>query len=48
MEEIGEFCEDDNSAEDVFEAFAEFYERIADDQDGPKREIAALDRFCVE
>lgn len=48
MEEIGEFCEDDDSAEDVFEAFAEFYERIADDQDGPKREVAALDRFCVE
>lgn len=48
MEEIGEFCEDDESAEDVFDAFAEFYERIADDLDGAKREVAALDRFCAE
>lgn len=48
MEEIGEFCEEDDEAEDVFEAFAEFYERIADDQDGPRREIGHLDRFCAE
>ncbi len=48
MEEIGEFCEDDDEAEDVFEAFAEFYERIADDRDGAKREIRALDSFCAE
>lgn len=46
MEEIADFCADDDAAEELFEAAAEFYERIAEDFEGPKTETGMLDRFC--
>ncbi len=46
MEEIAEFCSDDDEAEDLFDAAAEFYERIAEDYEGAKEETRKLDQFC--
>jgi putative dehydrogenase len=42
MEEIGDFVGEDKAARQMFEAFAEFYTRIAADHEGPQTETGAL------
>jgi putative dehydrogenase len=46
MEQIGGFVGDDPAAHRLFEAAARFYEEIAADHAGPRRETGALDDFC--
>ncbi len=45
MEEIADFVADDESARRVFEAFRDFYTRIAADHEGGKEETGALAAF---
>jgi L-threonate 2-dehydrogenase len=45
MEEIAGFVGEDAAARQMFEATAQFYERIAADETGEKRETAALTEF---
>jgi 3-hydroxyisobutyrate dehydrogenase-like beta-hydroxyacid dehydrogenase len=45
MEEIADFVGDDPAARQVFEGYARFYERIAADHDGGKKEVGALADF---
>lgn len=46
MEEIAGFVEEDAAARQLFEAAASFYEHIAADYAGPRRETEALSQFC--
>jgi len=46
MEEIAAFASEDPTAEQLFEAAARFYERLAADAEGPRDEVAALSAFC--
>src|SRR5499426_1604695 len=45
MEEIADFVADDPAARQAYLAYARFYERIAADYDGGKREVDALQEF---
>jgi len=45
MEEIADFVADDPAARQAYLAYARFYERIAADYDGCKREVDALQEF---
>ncbi len=45
MNEISEFVGDGFPEHAMMKAAAEFYERIADDFDGGKQEIGAMDKF---
>ncbi|HEY6833031.1 MAG TPA: DUF1932 domain-containing protein [Pseudolabrys sp.] len=45
LDEIGAFVGDDHAEHAMFEAAARFYERIAEDFDGEKKETGALDKF---
>src|SRR5262249_45872792 len=45
MEEIADFVADDPAARQAYLAYARFYERIAADYDGDKREVDALTEF---
>jgi putative dehydrogenase len=45
MQEIAEFAGEDRHAADLFNAFSAFYERLAADVSGEKRETAALLKF---
>jgi 3-hydroxyisobutyrate dehydrogenase-like beta-hydroxyacid dehydrogenase len=45
MEEIAAFVADDPAAQKMFESYAQFYERMASDHDGDKRETGALTDF---
>jgi putative dehydrogenase len=45
MHEIAGFVGDDPAAKDLYEGAAHFYERIAEDFDGDKRDVAALIEF---
>ena len=46
MEEIGRFAGEDPSAAQLFDAAARFYERMAANVEGGKREVGALTEFC--
>lgn len=45
MNEISDFIGDDHAEHAMLEAAARFYERIAEDFDGDKKEVAAMDKF---
>jgi 3-hydroxyisobutyrate dehydrogenase-like beta-hydroxyacid dehydrogenase len=45
MEEIADYVGQDASAQEMFDAFADFYTRLASDFDGRQHEIGALDAF---
>jgi len=45
MQEIADFVADDPAARQAYLAYAKFYERIAADYDGDKREVDALQAF---
>jgi 3-hydroxyisobutyrate dehydrogenase-like beta-hydroxyacid dehydrogenase len=45
MHEIAGFVGDDPAAKDLYEGAAHFYERIAEDFDGDKKDVAALTEF---
>ena len=45
LDEIGAFVGDDHAEHAMLEAAARLYERIAEDVDGDKKEIGALDKF---
>jgi 3-hydroxyisobutyrate dehydrogenase-like beta-hydroxyacid dehydrogenase len=45
MNEIADFVGDDFPEHAMMEAAAKFYERIADDFDGDKQEVGAMDKF---
>lgn len=46
MEEIAQFVGEDPAARQFYEGAARLYERIAEDYDGDRKEVAALDAFC--
>ncbi len=48
MEEIAGFVADDPAARALFEAAARFYEAIAADHEGPRRETDRLTGFCTD
>jgi putative dehydrogenase len=45
MEEISDYVGEDISAQEMFDAFADFYTRLAADYDGPQTEVNALSAF---
>ena len=45
MEEISNFVSEDGPAQDVYQAVAEFYTRIAADHEGKHEETGALAAF---
>jgi putative dehydrogenase len=45
LDEIASFVGDDHPEHDMLAAAARFYERIAQDFDGEKKEIGELDQF---
>jgi Domain of unknown function (DUF1932). len=45
MEEISDYVGEDVSAEEMFDAFADFYTRLAADYEGPQTEVGALTAF---
>ena len=45
LDEISAFVGDDHAEHAMLEAAARFYERIAADVDGGKKEIGAMDEF---
>jgi putative dehydrogenase len=45
MEEISAYVDEDKSAKQMFDAFADFYTRIAADYDGDKAEVTAMTEF---
>ena len=45
MEEISAYVSEDQSAKQMFDAFADFYTRIAADYDGDKAEVTAMTEF---
>lgn len=45
MEEISDYVGEDISAQEMFDAFADFYTRLAADHDGQQTEISALTAF---
>jgi len=45
MEEISDYVGEDVSAEEMFDAFADFYTRLAADYEGPQAEVGALTAF---
>jgi 3-hydroxyisobutyrate dehydrogenase-like beta-hydroxyacid dehydrogenase len=47
MEEIAQFVGEDPAARQFYEGAARLYERIAADFEGEKKEVAALDAFCM-
>jgi putative dehydrogenase len=48
MEEIATFVGEDPAAAKFYQGAAELYERIAADFEGPNKETAMLDAFCVK
>jgi L-threonate 2-dehydrogenase len=46
MEEIAQFVGEDPAARQFYEGAARLYERIAADDEGHRKEVAALDAFC--
>lgn len=48
MREIATFLKDDPAAATIFEGAAQFYERIASDLKGERREIARIDAFLAD
>jgi putative dehydrogenase len=48
MREIATFLRDDPAAATIFEGAAQFYERIASDLKGERREIAQIDTFLAD
>jgi 3-hydroxyisobutyrate dehydrogenase-like beta-hydroxyacid dehydrogenase len=47
MREIAEFVGDDPAASAMYEAIAKFYERLAADEAGDRREVSTLDAFLA-
>ena len=45
MEEISDYVGEDVSAEEMFDAFADFYTRLAADYEGTQAEVGALTAF---
>ena len=45
MEEISDYVGEDISAQEMFDAFADFYTRLAADFEGPQAEVGALSTF---
>jgi hypothetical protein len=45
MEEISAYVGEDKSAKQMFDAFADFYTRVAADYDGDKDEVNAMAEF---
>jgi hypothetical protein len=45
LEEISTFVGEDHDEHAMLDAAARFYERIAQDFDGEKQEVGALDKF---
>ena len=45
MEEISDYVGEDGSAQEMFDAFADFYTRLAADFEGPQAEVGALTTF---
>jgi 3-hydroxyisobutyrate dehydrogenase-like beta-hydroxyacid dehydrogenase len=45
MEEISDYVSEDRSAKQMFDAFADFYTRIAADYDGGKDEVNTMTEF---
>ena len=45
MEEISDYVGEDVSAQEMFDAFADFYTRLAADFEGPQTEVGALTAF---
>ena len=45
MEEISDYVGEDVSAEEMFDAFADFYTRLAADYEGAQAEVGALTAF---
>ena len=45
MEEIADYVGEDVSAQEMFDAFADFYTRLAADFEGKQEEVAALTAF---
>ena len=45
MEEISDYVGEDISAQEMFDAFADFYTRLATDFEGPQAEVGALSAF---
>jgi 3-hydroxyisobutyrate dehydrogenase-like beta-hydroxyacid dehydrogenase len=48
MEEIAAFVGEDPAAAKFYQGAAQLYERIASDFEGPNKETAMLDAFCVK
>jgi len=47
MEEIADYVSEDASAQEMFDAFADFYTRLAADFDGKQEEVKALTTFLA-
>jgi 3-hydroxyisobutyrate dehydrogenase-like beta-hydroxyacid dehydrogenase len=47
MREIAEFAREDPIANEIWTNIADFYERLARDLAGDKRDVEALERFCA-
>ena len=47
MEEIADYVGEDASAQEMFDAFADFYTRLAADFDGKQEEVKALTAFLA-
>ena len=47
MEEIADYVSEDASAQEMFDAFADFYTRLAADFDGKQEEVKALTAFLA-
>ena len=47
MEEIADYVGEDASAQEMFDAFADFYTRLAADFDGKQEEVSALTAFLA-
>jgi len=45
MEEIADYVGEDQSAEEMFDSFADFYTRLAADYEGAQAEVGALTAF---
>lgn len=46
MQEIAAFLDGDAAARQVFDGVAQLYQRLADDAEGPRTEVAELERFA--
>jgi hypothetical protein len=47
MEEIADYVGEDASAQEMFDAFADFYTRLANDFEGRQDEVKALSAFLA-